>query len=101
VRALLFPVAQRQFASMASMRKVQPKMKALQERYKDDKPALQQEMMQLYQTEKVNPLGGLPADLHPDADLHRALQSAVAVDRDAPPAVRALWIQRSVRRPIR
>jgi len=58
VRALLFPVAQRQFASMASMRKVQPKLKALQERHKDDKPRLQQEMMQLYKTEKVNPLAG-------------------------------------------
>lgn len=58
VRALLFPVAQRQFSSMASMRKVQPKMKALQERHKDDKPRLQQEMMQLYKTEKINPLGG-------------------------------------------
>lgn len=58
VRALLFPVAQRQFSSMASMRKVQPKMKELQERYKDDKPRLQQEMMQLYKQEKVNPLAG-------------------------------------------
>ena len=58
VRALLFPVAQRQFASMASMRRVQPKMKALQERHKDDKPRLQQEMMQLYKAEKINPLGG-------------------------------------------
>ena len=58
VRALLFPVAQKQFASMASMRKVQPKMKALQERYKDDKPKLQQEMLALYKTEKVNPLAG-------------------------------------------
>jgi YidC/Oxa1 family membrane protein insertase len=58
VRALLFPVAQRQFASMAAMRKVQPKMKALQERHKEDKPRLQQEMMKLYQEEKINPLGG-------------------------------------------
>lgn len=58
VRALMFPVAQRQFASMAAMRAVQPKMKALQERYKDDKPKLQQEMMALYKTEKVNPLAG-------------------------------------------
>jgi len=58
VRACLFPVAQKQFASMASMRKVQPKMKALQERYKDDKPRLQQEMLKLYQTEKVNPVAG-------------------------------------------
>ena len=58
VRALLFPVAQRQFASMAAMRKVQPKMKALQERHKEDKPRLQQEMMLLYKQEKINPLGG-------------------------------------------
>jgi YidC/Oxa1 family membrane protein insertase len=58
VRALLFPVAQHQFKSMASMRKVQPKMKALQEKHKGDKATLQQEMMKLYQTEKVNPLAG-------------------------------------------
>ena len=58
VRALLFPVAQHQFKSMASMRKVQPKMKALQDRHKGDKATLQQEMMKLYQTEKVNPLAG-------------------------------------------
>ena len=58
VRVLMFPVAQRQFASMAGMRVVQPKMKALQERYKDDKPRLQQEMMALYKAEKVNPLAG-------------------------------------------
>ncbi|MGE4323406.1 MAG: membrane protein insertase YidC [Sphingobium sp.] len=58
VRAIMYPVAQRQFASMAAMRAVQPKMKALQERYKDDKPRLQQEMMALYKAEKVNPLAG-------------------------------------------
>jgi YidC/Oxa1 family membrane protein insertase len=58
VRAIMFPVAQRQFASMAAMRAVQPKMKALQEKYKDDKPKLQQEMMALYKREKVNPLAG-------------------------------------------
>src|SRR5690606_27278413 len=37
IRLLMFPIAQKQFASMAQMRAVQPKMKALQERYKDDK----------------------------------------------------------------
>lgn len=58
VRGLMFPIAQRQFASMAGMRAVQPKMKALQERYKDDKPRLQQEMMALYKSEKINPLAG-------------------------------------------
>ncbi|QNA83212.1 membrane protein insertase YidC [Sphingomonas sp. So64.6b] len=58
IRGLMFPIAQRQFASMASMRALQPKMKALQERYKDDKPRQQQEIMALYKTEKVNPLAG-------------------------------------------
>jgi YidC/Oxa1 family membrane protein insertase len=58
IRGLLFPIAQRQFASMASMRAVQPKMKAIQERYKDDKPKQQQEIMKLYKEEKVNPLAG-------------------------------------------
>jgi YidC/Oxa1 family membrane protein insertase len=58
VRGIMFPVAQRQFASMAAMRAVQPKLKELQARYKDDKPKLQQEMMELYKREKVNPLAG-------------------------------------------
>ncbi len=58
VRALMFPIAQKQFASMAAMRVVQPKMKALQERYKDDKQAYQQQMAKLYKEEKINPLAG-------------------------------------------
>ncbi|MCJ8157466.1 membrane protein insertase YidC [Sphingomonas sp. LaA6.9] len=58
IRLLMFPIAQKQFKSMAGMRVVQPKMKALQERYKDDKPRLQQEMLKLYQQEKINPLAG-------------------------------------------
>jgi YidC/Oxa1 family membrane protein insertase len=58
VRGVMYPIAQRQFASMAAMRVVQPKLKALQERYKDDKPKLQQEMMALYKTEKINPMAG-------------------------------------------
>lgn len=58
IRLLLFPIAQRQFASMASMRALQPKMKALQERYKDDKQRQQQEILKLYKEEKVNPLAG-------------------------------------------
>lgn len=58
IRALMFPIAQKQFKSMAGMRAVQPKMKVLQERYKDDKQKLQQEMLKLYQQEKVNPLAG-------------------------------------------
>ena len=58
VRGAMFPVAQRQFASMAAMRAIQPKMKAIQERYKDDKQRAQQEVMALYKEEGVNPLAG-------------------------------------------
>lgn len=58
IRTLMFPIAQRQFGSMAQMRLVQPKMKALQDRYKDDKPKMQQELMKLYKDEKINPLAG-------------------------------------------
>jgi YidC/Oxa1 family membrane protein insertase len=58
VRGIMFPVAQRQFASMAAMKAIQPKMKALQERYKDDKAKQQEEIMALYKKEGVNPLAG-------------------------------------------
>ncbi len=58
IRLLMFPIAQRQFASMAKMRVVQPKMKELQERHKDDKERMQREVMALYKTEGVNPLAG-------------------------------------------
>jgi YidC/Oxa1 family membrane protein insertase len=58
VRGFMFPIAQRQFASMAAMKILQPKMKAIQERFKDDKVKQQQEIMELYKKEKVNPLAG-------------------------------------------
>ena len=58
VRTLMFPIADKQFRSMAGMRRLQPKMKIIQERYKDDKPQLQKEMMALYQKEKINPAAG-------------------------------------------
>ena len=58
VRGILFPIAQKQFQSMAAMRKLQPKMKAIQERFKDDKQRQQHEILKLYQEEKVNPAAG-------------------------------------------
>lgn len=58
IRGLMFPVAQKQFASMAAMKAVQPKMKEIQERFKDDKQRQQKEIMKLYKDEKVNPLAG-------------------------------------------
>src|SRR5690348_14795289 len=58
VRAIMFPVAHKQFQSMAAMRKLQPKMKAIQARYKDDKQEQQKQILKLYQEEKVNPAAG-------------------------------------------
>ncbi|MFN7400701.1 MAG: membrane protein insertase YidC [Sandaracinobacter sp.] len=58
VRALLFPIANKQYSSMAKMRVFAPKMKEIQEKYKDDKQKQQFEMMELYKREKINPLAG-------------------------------------------
>jgi YidC/Oxa1 family membrane protein insertase len=58
VRAILFPIANKQYASMAKMRIFAPKMKELQEKYKDDKQKQQYELMELYKREKINPLAG-------------------------------------------
>jgi YidC/Oxa1 family membrane protein insertase len=58
VKALFFPLANRSYASMAAMRRVQPEMKAIQERFKDDRASQQQAMMELYKKEKINPLSG-------------------------------------------
>jgi YidC/Oxa1 family membrane protein insertase len=58
VKAVFFPLANRSYASMAAMRRVQPEMKAIQDRFKDDRPAMQQAMMALYKKEKINPLSG-------------------------------------------
>ena len=62
VKIVLFPLVNSSFESMSKMTKVQPKMKEIQERFAADKERQQQEMMKLYQAEKVNPLAGcLPA----------------------------------------
>jgi YidC/Oxa1 family membrane protein insertase len=58
VKAVFFPLANRSYASMAAMRRVQPEMKSIQERFKEDRPAQQQAMMELYKKEKINPLSG-------------------------------------------
>ena len=58
LKLLLFPLANKSYVSMSHMKKAQPKIKQLQERFKDDKQKLQQEMMALYQKEKINPMAG-------------------------------------------
>lgn len=58
VKLLMFPLTQASFISMAKMRKIQPRLKELQERFADDRQRFNTEMMALYKKEKVNPLGG-------------------------------------------
>ena len=58
VKAAFFPLANKSYESMAKMKKLQPQVEALRERYKDDKARQQQEMMTLYGKEKINPAAG-------------------------------------------
>ena len=57
VRALLIPLTVKQFGSMQRMQQLQPELKLIQSKYKEDKQRQQQEMMKFYKENKVNPLG--------------------------------------------
>jgi len=64
VKLLFFPLANKSYASMAKMKSVQPQLAALKERYPDDRVKQQQEMMEIYKKEKINPIAGcLPVAL--------------------------------------
>ncbi|MDR0735859.1 MAG: membrane protein insertase YidC [Zoogloeaceae bacterium] len=58
IKLMFYPLSATSYKSMAKMRTLTPKLMQLKERYANDKARLNQEMMKLYQTEKVNPLGG-------------------------------------------
>lgn len=58
VRGAMYPLTKVQYTSMAKMRMLQPKIQAMREKFGEDKQRMSQEMMALYKTEKVNPLGG-------------------------------------------
>ncbi len=58
LRLAMFPVANKSYESMSKMKKVQPKIQAIQQTYKDDKMRQQQAMMELYRKEKINPASG-------------------------------------------
>jgi len=58
IKLIFFPLANKSYASMAKMKTLQPKMQALRERYPDDKVKQQQELMELYKSEKINPIAG-------------------------------------------
>jgi YidC/Oxa1 family membrane protein insertase len=58
VKAVFFPLANKSYKSMANMKMVQPKLLEIREKYADDKMKQQQAMMELYKTEKINPIAG-------------------------------------------
>ncbi|WP_028116969.1 membrane protein insertase YidC [Ferrimonas senticii] len=58
IRGIMYPLTKAQYTSMAKMRNLQPKMQELKERFGDDRQRMSQATMELYQKEKVNPMGG-------------------------------------------
>ena len=58
VKLVFFPLASKSYASMAKMKAVQPQLAALKDKYPDDKVKQQQEMMEIYKKEKINPIAG-------------------------------------------
>ena len=58
IKLLLYPLTVKQVKSMKAVQEIQPKVKALQEKYKDNKEKLQSEIADLYKANKVNPLSG-------------------------------------------
>ncbi|MEW6765932.1 MAG: membrane protein insertase YidC [Pseudomonadota bacterium] len=58
IKLVFYRLSESSYRSMANMRKLQPKLQSLKERYGDDKQKFSEEMMKLYRTEKINPLGG-------------------------------------------
>jgi YidC/Oxa1 family membrane protein insertase len=58
IKLLFFPLSAASYRSMAKMKTVTPKMQSIRERFKDDPQKMNQAMMELYRTEKINPLGG-------------------------------------------
>ena len=91
IKAIFFPLSAASYKSMAKMKAIAPRMTALRERCGDDKQKLNMEMMNLYKTEKINPLGGcLPilVQIPVFIALYWALLGAVEM-RDAP---WLLWI---------
>ena len=83
VRALMVPLTVKQIGSMARMQALQPQMKEIQKKYKDDKQRQQQEMMKFYKENNVNPLGScLPmvAQLPVFISLYYMLRQQLRVD---------------------
>jgi YidC/Oxa1 family membrane protein insertase len=92
VKAVMFPLAYKGYQSMSRMKLMQPKIKELQERYKDDRAAQQKAQMELFTKEKINPLGGcLPLLLQ--IPVFYALYKVLFVSLEMRHQPFALWIK--------
>ena len=92
VKALFYKLSETSYRSMAKMRKVSPRLKTLKERYGDDRQKMNQAMMELYKTEKINPMGGcLPILVQ--IPVFIALYWALLESVDLRQAPFVLWIQ--------
>ena len=83
VRALLIPLTLKQFHSMQRLQRLQPELKAIQNKYKEDKQRQQQELMKFYKENQVNPLGSclpLVAQLPVFISLFYMLRSSLRID---------------------
>ena len=58
IKAAFYPLSAKSYKSMAQMREMAPRMQAMKEKFGDDKQKMQQAMMELYRTEKINPMSG-------------------------------------------
>lgn len=86
IKMLFYPLTYKSYKSMKDMQKIQPKMALLKEKYKNDKDAMNKAVMELYKTNKVNPLGGcLPmlVQFPIFVALYRALMTSIEL-RHAP-----------------
>jgi YidC/Oxa1 family membrane protein insertase len=83
IRAILVPLTLKQFKSMQALQRLQPELKAIQTKYKEDKQRQQQELMKFYKENKVNPLGSclpLVAQLPVFISLFYMLRKTLRID---------------------
>jgi YidC/Oxa1 family membrane protein insertase len=92
IKILFHPLTRKQYESMRQMQRLQPKMQAIREKFKDDKERMNREVMDLYRTHKINPLGGcwpILLQIPVFFALYKALLNSIEL-RHAP---FVLWIQ--------
>jgi YidC/Oxa1 family membrane protein insertase len=94
IKIILYPLSLKSFKSMKGLQKIQPLMKEIQEKYKDDRQRQNQELMKLYKDHKINPMGGcLPLVLQIPIlfALYRVFQSAIEL-RQTPFHIVGTWL---------